>query len=170
MAEKEQYEAKAAVTGDLGERLEAALVAAGNEVLRLAGASSGLKHGADIVLRLHAHIRADLDAGRIHEKMSAVEVAEVAMRWISRASEALLNASEKAKLDEVGVHGKVVGLRHAIELTQRMHNTAVARVAQEVAADAEVEGGQPVATGMASRKPSRLDGRRQDARKKKVGK
>lgn len=163
MVELERLKAKAEVTGQIGEGLDGALVGHLNETHRLAGRSEGMRQAADLVLKMHEHIRKDLDEGVIQDGMSAVQAADMAMKWITRTAEALSNAAERAKLEEIACHGKVTGIRLAIEVTQRAHNAACARAAQETAAIEEAASG--VEPEPKSVRPSKLDTRRVAARR-----
>ena len=137
MSEISTWQAKAAVTGDIGETLTAQLREADAAALQLVGAQAAYQVGSDKVLKMLEHVEKDREDGTFPAGGSELEVVSYVKKYIVRSSEALLNLKQKAKADELVSHGRVVAAQAAVDVVQKHHTTACSRVAQ-IAASAIV--------------------------------
>jgi hypothetical protein len=167
----EQMAAQAKVTGDIGERLDQELEETRAQILKYEGGVFWLKDSTKGVGGLAEHVRKDFEEGKL-ENLDGKAVHDLLLAYNQRAIECMLSLAEKLKADGLVANGKLVGIRGALELTQRHHTAATARAAQITAA---IENEIPAANedeARAARRerlpgehpgPSPLEARRQEA-------
>jgi len=132
---------------DIEDRVEGELKAA-NE---LQGAAQALKQAAIKVPRdLAAKIDTALAEGEIKD-MGALEVAEFAKKYLTKAGDFLMHLSEVENQKAVAQRGRVDGLRYAMETVQKMRDTEAERIDLVLRA-MEEEGEAPRTEASAARK------------------
>jgi prophage DNA circulation protein len=138
MAEKlDGFLGKLEVTNEIGEQLDKQLQHAEAQVQQYIGGSSALRLGAVKVGELGVHIDKDLQEGKLAFESELVAVAYV-KGYLRKASECLLNLSEKSKTEELIAHGKTAALKESLEIVKKHAVVAKSRTEQLLAAMEEV--------------------------------
>ena len=138
----QEYKAKAAVTGDIGEGLAKDLAHARVDALQQEGGSKYIKEAIPGVEKLVEHMRRDMESGAFNT-LEPKGVFEVLVRYNLRAVECLRNFADKCKADSLVSHGRAKAFSDAIGLVQNHHTSAVARAQHIIAA--QEEAAKPVA-------------------------
>ena len=138
MPNLEAVKAKVAVTGDLGETYDQMLEAAEREAYGREGAEKILQAASKLVLKLHEHVDKDHEAGEIPK--GELQIVGYTKKYVTRASECLLNLAKKMEAEKYVAHGKVAALKPAVALVQRHHDSANAVAKQLEAALEEARG------------------------------
>lgn len=128
---------KLEVTNEIGETLDKQLQHAENTTQQLAGGSASLRLGAVKVGELGAHVDKDLQEGKLSFESELVAAAYV-KGFIRKASEVLLNLSDKTKSEELVSHGRVAAMKESLEIVKKHCVNAKARAEQIVAAHEEL--------------------------------
>lgn len=172
----EQLAAKAQVTGDVGEGLDKDLEQAQTDAHMLMGGALWVKRSITGISGLMDHIRKDFEEGR-YENLDGKQVFDLLSEWNRKAAECLSNFAEMKKSEALAANGKVVGLKSALELVKKHHETATSRVSQILKAVESEEQPQDELDARAARRgrapgehpgPSPLDARRMEALKEEV--
>lgn len=138
MTSREYLKGKLDVSNDVGEGLDKLLENAEAEVQQRLGQAVAFKEGAEKVRLLHAHIDKDFEEGKLKGVADLEGLATVKL-YVTRAAEALLNLSERAKAEHLVASGKAAQARQAVEFVQRHAVAARASLEQTYAAEAEAE-------------------------------
>lgn len=134
MSEKiDGFLAKLEVANEIGEQLDKQLQAAENQVQQYIGGSSALRLGAVKVGELGTHIDKDLGEGKLAFD-SELAAAAFIKSYLRKASECLLNLSEKSKTEELIAHGKTAALKESLEIVRKHAIVAKSRTEQIIAA------------------------------------
>lgn len=123
MPNLEALTAKVDLTGDLGETYDQMLQAAEREAYGREGAEKVLKAAAKLVLKLHEHVDKDLEEDNLPKQ--ELQIAGYAKRYVTLASESLLNLAEKMEAEKFVAHGKLAALKSVVAVVQRHHDSAV---------------------------------------------
>jgi len=124
---------KLEVANEIGEQLDKQLQAAENQVQQYIGGSSALRLGAVKVSELGIHIDKDLAEGKLAFDSELTAVSYV-KSYLRKASECLLNLSEKSKTEEMISHGKTAALKESLEIVKKHAIVAKSRTEQLLAA------------------------------------
>jgi len=134
MSEKlDGFLGKLEVANEIGEQLDKHLQAAENQVQQYIGGSSALRLGAVKVSELGIHIDKDLADGKLAFDSELAAVSYV-KSYLRKASECLLNLSEKSKTEEMISHGKTAALKESLEIVKKHAVVAKSRTEQLLAA------------------------------------
>jgi hypothetical protein len=134
MSEKlDGFLGKLEVTNEIGEQLDKQLQQAENLVQQYIGSSSALRLGAVKIGELGTHIDKDLAEGKLvfDSELTAVSYMK---SYLRKASECLLNLSEKSKTEELIAHGKTAALKESLEIVKKHAVVAKSRTEQILAA------------------------------------
>lgn len=166
MSNLQGFLGKLEVTNEIGELLDKQLQLAEGQAQQYVGGSSALRLGAVKVGELGTHIDKDLEEGKLSFE-SELAAASYMKSYLRKASEVLLNLSEKSKNEELIAHGKVAALRESMEIVKKHCVSAKARVEQLLAAAQEAakeaaqetaEGGSYVEIDRRNRRPGQHPG------------
>jgi len=138
VAEREYMKGKLDVSNDVGDALDKLLEQAEAEAQQRVGQAVAFKEGAEKVRLLHTHIDKDFADGKL-KGISDLEGVSTVKLYVTRACEALLNLSERAKAEHLVANGKAASARQAVEVAQRHAVAAKSRLEQIYAADAETQ-------------------------------
>lgn len=133
---KEYTKGRLDLANDLGEQLDKLAELSEQEVYQRAGQASGLREGAEKVRLLHAHVDKDFEEDKLKGVSDLEGVATVKL-YITRATEILLNLSEKAKAEHLVANGKAAQAKQAVEVVQRYARAAKVTLEQSYASEAE---------------------------------
>ena len=114
---------KAAAIYEVGASVDDKLEAARKEQQQLLGQRAAFSAGHRMVLQLHQAVDAEIVDGKLD-----LTQAELAKKWVTRASAVLQNMGLKAEASTLTTQGKVEALESVVVDLKRRHHTEMERV------------------------------------------